>query len=207
MNRDHLKKNIGYRVRLRPAMCELDQYGRALPRQDDDWLIQRADDDALHIQNLRTWHVYAMGFDHVHHFMSDRDRMRDGLNRGVLVLVAQLFLRDNRLDIEPTVRPGEAVARPCAPLLDKLVDIRYPVDSGLVANHNRRGYQLMWAQKHLVPRRIEFEGWERVTVKGVRGRLIQYRAPSPQGELVLLRRFVPQPQPIPYYPADERYFS
>jgi hypothetical protein len=207
MNRDQLKKNVGFRVRLRPTMRELDQFGRPFSYKDDDWLIQVAGEAALNISNLRTQHIYALGYDHIHHFVSDPDKTRGGLNRGMLVLTVQLVARGNGLDIEPTIKPGTAMAPSRVLPLDKLVDYHYPSDIGLVADLQSQGYQVMWARRCFVPRRIELEGWERVTVRGVRGRLIQFRTPSPAGELVLLRRFLPQQPPKRQLQSTARYFS
>jgi hypothetical protein len=39
MNLEHLKKDVGYRVKLVPPAYHLDAAGEPLPVQDEDWII------------------------------------------------------------------------------------------------------------------------------------------------------------------------
>ena len=108
MNKDALKKNLYARVRLRPIAKRFDSRTE-LELIDDDWLIEGIEDLGVRISNIRTSHVTTLGYDHTHHFMSDPDKSRQGLNFGFLILHVQLHIGGNRLWIEPTSRPGEAI--------------------------------------------------------------------------------------------------
>lgn len=107
MNKSALKKNSWTHVRIRPiAKRFFGESGPQLPPVDDDWLFQEVADDGVRISNTATWHWTILGYDHIHHFMSDAAR---GAGYGFLILNVQIHVRGNRLWIEPTFRPGEAL--------------------------------------------------------------------------------------------------
>jgi hypothetical protein len=109
VNLHQLKKNIGQRVQLEPIACSLDENGRER-READDWIIQDVSNDTIRISNVRAGHVTLLGKDHIHHFISNPDRSREGPKYGFLVLNVQIFLQGDRLWLRPTSRPGEAVS-------------------------------------------------------------------------------------------------
>jgi len=110
MNRDALKKNAWSRVRIRPkAKRFFGEAGPQLPPVDDDWMIQDVGEEGVRISNSATGHGTVLGYDHIHHFMSDPAR---GARSGFLILNVQIHIGGNRLWIEPTCRPGEALADP-----------------------------------------------------------------------------------------------
>jgi hypothetical protein len=95
------------RVRIRPIVKRFcGTGGPQLPPVDDDWLIQLVADDGLRVSNNNTGHGTILGYDQVHHFMSDPDR---GVGYGFLILNVQIHIGGNRLWTEPTFRPGEAL--------------------------------------------------------------------------------------------------
>jgi len=107
MNKNALKKNLYARVRLRP-IAKRYEVKTELELIDDDWIIDEVNDTGARIRNIRTSHVTTLGYDHIHHFMSDPDRSIHGINFGFLILNVQIHFGGNRLWIEPT-RPGEAI--------------------------------------------------------------------------------------------------
>jgi hypothetical protein len=108
MNKAALKKNLYARVQLRPAAREFDG-NVELPKRDDEWIIQAIEESRIRLDNTYTRHVAMLGYDHVHHFVSDPARAASGITFGFLVLTVQINLSGDRLWIEPTLRPGEPV--------------------------------------------------------------------------------------------------
>ncbi|HET6455229.1 MAG TPA: hypothetical protein VFI02_12555 [Armatimonadota bacterium] len=109
MNKNALKKNLYARIRLRPIAKRYEAQTE-MESLDDDWIIDWIDDAGVRIRNTRTSHVTTLGYDHIHHFMSDPDRsIHGGLNFGFLIMNVQVHFEGNRLWIEPTTRPGEAI--------------------------------------------------------------------------------------------------
>src|SRR5438876_886800 len=133
MNWEQLKKSAGTRVQLEPVACRLDEFGRELPVESDDWIVQDVSSDGARISNTRTGHVTTLGPDHIHHFTSNPDRSKGEVKYGFFVLNVQLFLKDNQLWVRPNSKPGERVSPPAVEVADKQVDFQYPADSGLQA--------------------------------------------------------------------------
>lgn len=105
MKRDQISKNVGWHMRLRPIARRPNPAGE-LPREDDDWLIQKVDAQGVHVRNTRTAHGTILGCDQIHNFTSDPARDNEGKQYGFLRLRVQLYIHPNRIEIEPLV-PGE----------------------------------------------------------------------------------------------------
>lgn len=160
MNWDQLKKNIGYRVQFEPVACRLDDNGRELPTENDDWIIQDVSSTDIRVANVRTGHVTTLGRDHVHHFTTNPDRSVGGLHYGFLTLNVQIFLRGNTLSIRPCSKPGEPVRPQFPELADRWVDSKYPVDCGLQAKLAASGFEIAWCPDSRLPRKVDLEACE-----------------------------------------------
>lgn len=104
MNKEYLKKIVGHQVRLRPIARR--RSAEELPRIDDYWVVQSADDKRIQLSNVRTGHVAILGTDHVHSYLSDPAQDAVDIRRGFVWLRVQLTLRNGDLEIEP-LPPGE----------------------------------------------------------------------------------------------------
>ena len=99
-------KNVGHGVQLRP-LPRRPTPGSELPPVDDDWIIERADDQGLFIHNVRTDHAFILAYDQIHSYMSNPMRgSADGRAHGFLWLRVQLSLLPQTIDVEP-LPPGE----------------------------------------------------------------------------------------------------
>jgi hypothetical protein len=49
MNREKLRKNVGWRVQLAPSAIHLDALGRVVPARNEDWIIQQVTDTDLRL--------------------------------------------------------------------------------------------------------------------------------------------------------------
>jgi len=105
MNRDKLKNLVGYRIRIRPVAHHPSEFDE-LPVVDDDWIIINVERDRVEFKNVRTGHRLVLGLDHIHSFMSDPGRDKDGIKYGFLQLRVQLSLLPHGFDIEP-LAPGD----------------------------------------------------------------------------------------------------
>lgn len=101
MNKDKLRKSIYHRVRLRPMAKEYFGSIESNPIIDDDWSIEQVTDEGVRIGNLRTHHTKLLGFDHIHHYVSDPGRNSDGFKHGFLTLTVQLYLDGWHVRVEP----------------------------------------------------------------------------------------------------------
>jgi hypothetical protein len=119
MNWEQMKKNVGYRVQLVPPACRLDKTGRELSLIDDDWLIAEVSSNGVRISNTRTDHTTTLGYDHIHHFTTNPDRSRAGIQHGFLTLHVQVFLQGNDLQVRPNARPGEPVRPQAREVVEK----------------------------------------------------------------------------------------
>jgi hypothetical protein len=189
MNLAQLKKAHGQRVQLIPVACRLDDLGRQLPEVNDAWLIDQVTDEGVHVSNPRTGHITVLGRDHIHHFTSNPDASRfAGVPHGFFTLLVQVYLQGPRLWIVPTPRPGKAVPPPAPRVSEKLVDLRFPSDSGLQAHLEAQGYQVVWSLETRVSRRVELEGWEVVTEPDGSGGFNTYRVRDRPADQILIKR-------------------
>ena len=109
MNKTKLAENLYARVRLRPVAWRRMSDGTWLPPIDDDYIVIDATPDGLLISNTRTGHQPLLGFDHVHHYMSDPSRDRDGLAHGFLDLNVQLTLSGCNVFVDPLRRSMQSI--------------------------------------------------------------------------------------------------
>jgi len=65
---------------------------------------------------------------------------------------------------------------------EKLVDFRYPQDSGLSARLSAQGFEVCWCERGKISRRIDLEGWEYVAEEAPLGRKLT------TGDLILLKK-------------------
>ena len=104
MNKAKLAANLYGRVRLRQIAGRMTPEGQWLPPIDDEWIIIEVGEQALRISNNRTGHAPLLGFDHVHHYVTDPARDWDGLKHGFLELDVQLTLSGCNVFTEPLRR-------------------------------------------------------------------------------------------------------
>lgn len=188
MNWEQLKKCTGFRIQLEPVACRLDEFGRELPPENDDWIVQDVSSAGVRISNVRTGHVTTLGPDHIHHFTSNPDRSRNGLQYGFFTLHVQVFLQGNQLWIRPNAKPGEAVRVPTVHVEEKWVDFRYPKDSGVQNKLEADGYRVAWCLDTKLSRKTDLEGWEVVVEPDERGVLSKFRLKDRPADQTLIKR-------------------
>ncbi|MCC5863304.1 MAG: hypothetical protein JJT93_15490 [Gammaproteobacteria bacterium] len=195
MNLAQLRKAKSQRVQLVPAACEIDEFGRSLPETNDVWLIDQVTESDVHISNLRTRHHTRLGHDHIHHFTSNPDAARiEGGPHGFFTLLVQIFIQGVHLWIKPTLRPGEPVPAPEPRISERLVDFRFPTDSGLQDRLEAQGYQVAWCSETKLARRLDLEGWELVIVPDGSDGFTTYRIRDRPTDQILIKR---RPQRAP----------
>lgn len=111
MNLEHLKKNVGYQVKLAPPAYHLDEAGEPLPFQDEDWTIMAVTNEYIEISTV-LGHFYRLGKDHIRSFATDPHRSIDGLSHGFLQLHMQLYIRGKEVTATPNSQPGVPVPPP-----------------------------------------------------------------------------------------------
>jgi hypothetical protein len=111
MKLEHLKKDVGYRVKLVPPAYHLDAAGEPMPFQDEDWIIMAVTNEYIEI-NTASGHFYRLGKDHVRNFTTDPHRSTDGLNHAFLQLHVQLYIRSADVTAIPNHQPGAPVPPP-----------------------------------------------------------------------------------------------
>ena len=101
MNKDQIKKNLWYRVRLRPKARSVLRF-KDIPQRDDVWSVTNVKKNGVvEISNISTGHVASIGSDHIHHFDSDPMSETDGYKHGFLNLTVQVFMSGCHLWVEP----------------------------------------------------------------------------------------------------------
>lgn len=119
MNLEHLKKDVGYLVKLVPPAYHLDAAGEPLPFQDEDWTIIAVTSEYIEI-NTASGHFYRLGKDHIRSFTTDPHRSADGLNHAFLQLHVQLYISGAEVTAVPNERPGA----PVSPLVNPAIKAR-----------------------------------------------------------------------------------
>lgn len=189
MQRNQIVKNVGARVQLEPAACFLDANGiEQLPKRNDDWIILAAQDDGLHIRNVYSDHVTTLGYDHIHHYTSNPDRSRGGIQYGFLTLHVQIFIQGVNLSIRPNGRPGESLDPPEVKISKQWIDLNYAADSGLQQKLGAEGYDIGWCDDRTLARRIDLEGYELVLIRNRNGALVSLHAKSQPRNLTLIKK-------------------
>src|SRR2546425_8228569 len=107
MNKNHLKKSIGFRVQLRPVA--LSREGQPLDR---DWTIRTVDDVKLELDEPSSGFTATLGVDHVYSFMTNPRRDSGTLRYGFLLLHVQLILDGHTIHIEPLPPPRSLGSEP-----------------------------------------------------------------------------------------------
>jgi hypothetical protein len=183
MNKDMMKKNVYVHVLLQPPANWLDQNG--LPAKapfEDRWIVTAVRDEGVEIANRG--YSRLLGYDHINKFTSDGTK---GGNRlGFLTLNVQVTVQGMEVRIEPT-RPGVAISPKTPQVIDKLVDLRYPVDSGLQARIEASGYRVAWALESRLSRLIDLEGYELVIEPDRNGVLCSFRVKDRPIDQVLVK--------------------
>lgn len=141
MNLAQIKNNVGWLVQLEPVACRLDEAGRELDVENDDWVIQEVTNDVVRISNLRTNHIVKLGKDHIHHFTTNPDRATAESKYGFLTLHVQIYLQGSKVRVRPNSRPGERLPpddRPPAERNDRarLLDQRFQM---IIQDYRIRG--------------------------------------------------------------------
>jgi len=188
MNREQMKKNVGYRVQLVPIACRLEEGGRELPPLNDDWIINEVSNAGVRISNTRTGHETTLGEDHIHHFTSDPDRSRTGIQHGFLTLNVQIFLQGRDLRVLPNGRPGEPVRPLLRDVVEKWVDLKYPDDCGLQQKLSSDGYRVAWCLDTNLSRKLDLEGWEVVVEPDAQGVPTKFRLRDRPADQTLIKK-------------------
>jgi hypothetical protein len=195
MNLKQLKKNIGSRVRLRPAAIHLARDGLELPARDDDWVLADVTDTDVHLQDTSTSPLKAvLGADVVHRFDSDASRSKAaGLQHGFLVLMQQMLIQADKIDYLSCPWPGARVPPPPpqvpASITEMSVDLNYIELSGLQARLRGEGYEIRWVGVSRVPT-VELDGWEAIVHSDRRGNLVNLYIRTRPEDMVLVGRLV-----------------
>ncbi len=188
VNLEYFKKNVGWRVQLVPTEIRLDEYDRELPVMNDDWLLESVTEEGVRISNVRTGHGIVLGTDHIHHFTSNPNRSLGVVKYGFLTLHVQVFLRATECWVQPNLRPGERVRVEPVPINEMWVDFRFVVDSGLQRKLDSEGYRMAWSLDTLLPRRLQFEGWEVVIEPDSHGTPTKFRMRDRPADQTLIKK-------------------
>jgi hypothetical protein len=187
MNLGQIKKNRGWRVQLIPIAYRLDKHNRKLPSVDDDWIIQDISDTEICISNEVTGHRITLGADHIHHFTTNPPGSSGGINHGFLTLNVQVFLSGTECWVRPNSRPGDPVKPQRDEVVEKWVDLRYPVDSGIQQKIEADGYRVAWSLDTNLARRIDLEGWEIVIEPDAQGAPTKFRVKDRPADQTLIK--------------------
>lgn len=101
MNRKQLQRQVGQTRRLRPI--PKDTVGTEV---DDLWKVMSADHNELHLQNQRTGHILAVGYDHIHEYRTP----------DLLVLKSNVCLSPQGPQLDPIVAPPKITISVAMPL-------------------------------------------------------------------------------------------
>jgi hypothetical protein len=190
MQWNKLKQCIGYRMRLSPIACRLDDLGQKLPDLDEDWLVSPGPTDETIQLSRIPGHAFPLSKDQVHHFTEDPIRSaRGGAQYGMLTLLVQPYIQGLEMWVRPTLQPGVPLPPLAVTIEDRVVDFRYPSDSGLQTRLEANGYRIAWVLENRLSRLLDFEGWEIVHEKSAAG-LTRYRVRDRYDDQVLVKKLV-----------------
>jgi hypothetical protein len=187
MNKNKLSKCVGQFVRLRPMALRYDG-ASGLPQIDDDWRVDRVEDEGVRLQNIRTAHTVLLGYDHIHNYTSDAGRQLGQQKYGFLQLNVRIMLHGIHADIEP-IDPREKATT--SQIIDKWVNLPYIDTAGIAKDLRDQGFDLCWSTANDESTRTDIEGWEQVLICGPNGTLMRLKIrdhPIIGGYLILLRR-------------------
>ena len=80
---------------------------------------------------------------------------------GFLILMQQMYIRENVISWQPCSRPAERVAPPPAPIVERWVDLNFPATSGIHAKLEAAGYLDSWIHASRFAG-LEYDAWELV---------------------------------------------
>ncbi len=188
VNRDMMKKNVGARVQLLPPARRLDEYGFELKPiayvgESDAWIIEAVSPQGVRISHP-SGHVKTLGYDHIQKFTSDGEK--GGLRRGFLTLHVQLLIQENEVRLVPNAKPGEPVVPPPPLIVDKVVEITYPVQVGLQKHLEDLGWRIWWSRPEQVATYVDLQGAQLVIERDKGGTLTRFR--TYDGGVLLKRR-------------------
>lgn len=100
MNKSQLKKNEGFRVKLRPPPQSRD--GHIVDR---DWVITSVEDDRVRLDEPVAGYSFPLGLDSIYSFATNPKLDTPAIRNGFLVLHAQIILDGNTVHVEPFLAP------------------------------------------------------------------------------------------------------
>jgi hypothetical protein len=192
VNFDQLRNNVGWRMRVAPQAIHLDEHGRELPGEDEDWIVRTVSDTAIEVEDAGFLsRIVRLGRDHIQSFATDPQRDgAGGVHYGMLKLHVQMYISPVApVWCVPCVRPGERVPPPPAQLVELFVDFQYPVKSGIQKRLEETGYRVSWANVSRLAS-LEIDDWEVVIEKDGQGRLRSFYVRNPSENQVLVKKRV-----------------
>ena len=190
MNLDQLRGNVGWRMRIVPQAIHLDEYGRELPGQNEDWIVRSVSDTAIEVEDASFLsRIVRLGKDHIQSFVTDPQRDgAGGVHYGMLKLHVQMYISPvEPVWCVPCVRPGERVPPAPAQITELFVDFQYPVKCGSQQKLEQSGYRVSWAGTSRLAS-LELDGWEVVIEKDIQGRARSFYLRDPRDNQVLVKK-------------------
>lgn len=158
----------GQRVRLRPVARRFDSDAHELNEVDFIWSIDEASEDKLVLHNDRTGHSFPLNADHVHEFRTDPLAN----NVGFLLLNSQIFLRADKISIEPLHPRGGTTRTPMSEdLLSPGIYLQQRIEQRsreVAKTRNEAGYVAMWpeAVKEVLAKYRSLSPAEKASLRG-----------------------------------------
>jgi hypothetical protein len=208
MNLELRKRNIGERVQLQPPAIHLDPAGRELPCRDEDWILAGVTDAEIRLDEAQQMgRTTNIGKDNVHHYSSNHSRSTPGgLKYGHLLLTVQMYIpQGGKITYRPCSRPGERVSPPPVSIVERQVDLQYPVASGIQQRLEDAGYRTRWAGASRLAS-LELEGWEVVVEPDKHGVLTRYYVVTRPENLVYVKTREPDVQALLKTLANNPYY-
>ncbi len=171
MNRRMLPRLKGQRVRLRPIARRFDSKGHELDEMDFIWSIDEASEDKLLLHYDGTGHSFPLNGDHVHEFRTDPLAN----NGGFLLLNSQIFLRADKISIEPLDPRGGTTRTPghkdSEELLSPGIYLQQRIEQRsreVAKTRNDAGYIAMWpaAVKEVLAKYPNLSPGEKASLRG-----------------------------------------
>jgi hypothetical protein len=189
VNLEQLKKNVGWRVQLQPPAIYLDARGRELPCRDEDWIIRTVTATEVRLDEATELGLTtALGADIVHRFDTNRSRtLAAGPQYGFLVLGQQMTIQQDKITYRPCPRPGERVPPLPVPIVERRVELNYPVVSHIQPKLEASGYLVNWVGASRLPA-LEFDGWELVIESDRYGMPTSFYVQTNPENLVLVKK-------------------
>jgi hypothetical protein len=184
VNFDQLRNNVGWRMRVTPQAIHLDEYGRELPGENEDWIIRSVSATAIEVEDAGFLsRIVRLGRDHIHSFATDPQRDgAGGVHYGMLKLYVQMYISPvPPVWYEPCVRPGERVPPPLSQIKELFVDFQYPVKSAIQQKLTDAGYRVAWVREVHLPG-LELDGYEVVVEPDRQGKPTSFHLRNPNND-------------------------